>query len=341
MGRRLDSSKSFVKAYRAPNSTTVKAGIRDLDFGSSTTSAVGAGATQVAARTFSPNGDGSRDSLKVRWRNAVTMASLKLNVYRTDGTLVGSRSVPRRASGAQSWSWNGEIGGKRVKDGRYVLQLQGTADGRTYRAPSARPTTATQVARYVVRIDTTAPAVTGSSARYRLISPNGDGTRDATKLTLASKGGDALERPDHERRRHGRPRRIGERRQRRLAWNGRDDAGARVPRRAVHGHAHRVRRCRQQREALVGADGRHHAARRQARRIARGLLAQRRRRARHDRALVDGNREGDRHRPAVEGNHARPVMEGLRRSRPGRPPGTGAGPTARASRTGSTRSRWT
>ena len=151
---RSNASKTFVKAYRAPNSTRVNAGIRDLDFGASGTSAVGTDASRVAARAFSPDGDGSGDAIRLRWRNAQAMATLKLNVYRTDGTLVGSRSVPRRASGAQRWNWNGELGGERVRDGRYVLQLLGTADGRTYRAPSARPATAAQVARYAVRIDT-------------------------------------------------------------------------------------------------------------------------------------------------------------------------------------------
>ena len=64
------------------------------------------------------------------------MDCLTLRVYRTNGTLVGSRSVPDRKIGAQAWDWNGVIGRTRVKDGRYVLQLVGTAaGGRSARRP--------------------------------------------------------------------------------------------------------------------------------------------------------------------------------------------------------------
>jgi flagellar hook assembly protein FlgD len=142
----------------------------------------------VAARQLSPNGDGSRDGLRLRWTNQVALETLQLNVYRTDGTLVGSRNVPDRAAGAQAWSWNGEVGGARVPDGRYVLQLSGAADGRTYRAPSSRPVTAAQVAAYGVLVDTVPPALTATSASGSLISPNGDGVKDAVKLALSARG---------------------------------------------------------------------------------------------------------------------------------------------------------
>ena len=38
--------------------------------------------------------------------------ALTLSVYRTNGSLVGSRSVPDPAAGAQTWDWNGTLGGR-------------------------------------------------------------------------------------------------------------------------------------------------------------------------------------------------------------------------------------
>ncbi len=223
-----NSSTTFIKAYRAPNSTTVKAGIRDLDFGSASTSAVGTASSQVATRSFSPNGDGSKDALKLRWRNGVAMDTLTLYVYRTDGTLAGSRRVPDRAAGAQSWNWDGKIDGTRVKDGTYVLQLRGVADGKTYRAPSSRPATAAQIALYRIRVDTAGPSITASSVQYKLLSPNGDGTRDTTKLSVGSKGASRWSATitnaagSRVRTASGTGGTVA------FTWNGLDDAGTRV-----------------------------------------------------------------------------------------------------------------
>jgi flagellar hook assembly protein FlgD len=69
-----------------------------------------------------------------------------------------------------------------------VLQLSGTADGRTYRAPSARPATAAQAAAFGVLVDTVPPSLTATSASRSLISPNGDGVKDAVKLALSARG---------------------------------------------------------------------------------------------------------------------------------------------------------
>ena len=182
------SSQTFVRPYRAPNSTTVDAGLRRLDFGSGSATGVGTGSAQVAARAFSPNGDRSRDAIRLRWTNTVALDSLVLRVYRTNGTLVGSRAVPDKRAGAQAWDWNGTVNGKVVKDGRYVLQLVGTRGGRTFRAPSARPVTARQVAAYAVTVDTVRPTVTSASSSLSLLSPNGDGVRDGVRLAMTSAG---------------------------------------------------------------------------------------------------------------------------------------------------------
>ncbi|OGO56206.1 MAG: hypothetical protein A2V85_07630 [Chloroflexi bacterium RBG_16_72_14] len=181
------STATYLTAYRAPNSTTVAAGLVDLDFGAGG-SAVGTSPAAVATRQLSPNGDGSRDTIRLRWRNTLDLESLQLNVYRADGTLVGSRTVGDVGAGNQAWDWNGGVNGSWVADGRYVLQLSGTAAGKTYRAPSARPVTSAQLAAFGVVVDTVPPKLTSTSASASLISPNGDGTKDTVKLALAASG---------------------------------------------------------------------------------------------------------------------------------------------------------
>ena len=221
------STATYLSAYRAPNSTTVAAGIVDLDFGASG-SALGTSAAAVATRQVSPNGDGSRDTIRLRWRNMLALESLEANVYRADGTLVGSRTVPELAAGTHAWDWNGGVNGARLPDGKYVLQLSGTAAGKTYRAPSARPVTSTQLAAFGVIVDTVPPKLTSASASTSLISPNGDGTRDAVKLALAATG--ATSWTVRVTGAKGVVRTVsGTGASASFTWNGTDDGGAKVP----------------------------------------------------------------------------------------------------------------
>lgn len=179
-------STANVAPFHAPNATLVDAGIRGLDFGAG--GATGSTPAAVIARTFSPNGDGVRDGLALRWTNTVALDSLRLNVLRLDGTLVGSAAVPALAAGDRIWTWDGTAGGTRVADGRYLLQLVGTAGARTFHAPSAQPVTASQIAAFAVTVDTVPPAIASASASSSLISPNGDGRRDTAAFALASPG---------------------------------------------------------------------------------------------------------------------------------------------------------
>jgi spore germination protein YaaH/flagellar hook assembly protein FlgD len=182
------STDVFVKAFRAPNSTTVAAGLRDLDFGPAGTSNVGTTASAVAARRFSPNGDESRDALRIRWTNDRAMDAVVARVHRADGSLVGTRALPDLGAGAQAWDWNGRVDGVVVPDGRYLVQLVGTAGDSTYSAPSRRPVTSEQLATYGVVVDTVAPVVSSASASTALISPNGDGRLDAVSLAMTATG---------------------------------------------------------------------------------------------------------------------------------------------------------
>jgi spore germination protein YaaH/flagellar hook assembly protein FlgD len=181
------ATDTFVAPYRAPNSTTVDAGIAGLDFGTGAT-ALGTTPEALAQRAFSPNGDDSGDGIRLRWTSATAMDGLVLNVLRVNGRLLGSVDVPVTGAGSRAWEWNGRVGGASVPDGRYVLQLVGRAGSRTYSAPSARPTTAVQVERYAVTADTVPPVMTSKSVSSRLISPNGDGLLDSAKMAMTATG---------------------------------------------------------------------------------------------------------------------------------------------------------
>lgn len=216
---------TYVTAFRAPNSTIVDAGIRDLDFATGSAT----GAASAALRQLSPEGDGTHDTLRLRWTAAFTFDSLVLNVYRPDGTLVGTQPVPVTAAGARTWDWDGRLNGSLVADGSYALQLVGTVGAAVYRAPSARPTAATQLAAYGVTVDTTDPVIGTATTSVGLISPNGDGTRDGAAITLAATGATAWTLAVANaggtvvRSLTGAGGRTA------MTWNGTDDGGALVP----------------------------------------------------------------------------------------------------------------
>jgi spore germination protein YaaH/flagellar hook assembly protein FlgD len=186
------ATASYVSAAHAPNATLVDAGVDSLTFGDDGSASLGASSTALDARAFSPNGNGSKDRLRLRWTNRVALDSISLRVYRTDGTLVGSRALVDTAIGAQSYDWDGLLTGiGQVGDGRYLVQLVGVGGATTYTAPSARPATTTQVARYAVTIDRSFPVYVASSVSGHSLSPNGDGRFDSVTTALSTTGGTA------------------------------------------------------------------------------------------------------------------------------------------------------
>jgi len=224
------SSQVRITPDRAPNSTTVDAGLAGMGFGVDS-ALTGTSAAALAARAFSPDADSSEDSLRLRWTNRVTLDSLTLRVYRIDGSLVGSRSVPLLTTGAHAWDWDGTLDGSTAQpDGRYVLQLVGAAGGTTYRAPSARPVTPAQINVYAVTVDTVAPTIGAASASPTLFSPTGDGALDKVALTMTTAGGVSRWRMAVARLTGGVPGssiRVddGTGSTIHTAWDGRDDAG--------------------------------------------------------------------------------------------------------------------
>jgi spore germination protein YaaH/flagellar hook assembly protein FlgD len=183
--------ETFLRPYRSPASTRVNAGIAGLDFGPAGVAGTGSSAEAVAIRSFSPGRDGSEDSLRIRWTSTMAFETLKLRVFRANGDLVGSMPVGATGAGDRTTTWDGRIDGTRVPDGRYQIQLVGTAGGTTYTAPSVRPVTPAQLVRFAVTVDTVPPRLSSAAVGGSLISPNGDGRLDSVRLALAATGGAA------------------------------------------------------------------------------------------------------------------------------------------------------
>ena len=102
---------TFLGPRTAPNTTIVAAGLARLTFGAGGPASIGASQAATAARAFSPNGDGSEDRLTLRWTNGLAFDSLMLRVFRSNGSLVGTRAVTATGSGAQAWAWTGRSAG--------------------------------------------------------------------------------------------------------------------------------------------------------------------------------------------------------------------------------------
>jgi len=121
-------------------------------------------------RVLTPDGDGSQDTLRIDWTNEVSLDSLALRIYRTDGSFVGSRSLGGTGAGSHAYNWDGSLGGSTVPPGAYVVQLRGAKGSATYSAPSASPVSADQIARFGVVVGPASP--TEVLSFQRPISPN-------------------------------------------------------------------------------------------------------------------------------------------------------------------------
>ena len=148
-----------------------------------------------------------------------------------DGRPVGSRSLPGRARGRHVFDWDGAIGGRRLPDGAYLVQLVGRRGTTTGHAPTAAMTDPTfDVAAWTATIDTLAPTVSAIAASHAAVSPDGDDRQDTVTLK-ATAGPGAATWALHIRARNGDVVRSfeGTGREIKATWNGRDVKGARAP----------------------------------------------------------------------------------------------------------------
>jgi spore germination protein YaaH len=186
--------ETYVEATLAPNATGVQAGIRGVAFaGLGEAASVGSGADQQAARAFSPNGDGVRDTLAFTWDNRVALESLALHVLApTAGGSSDLGTIPlpadAAAAGPHAATWDGRLADTLVPDGTYLLQFVGVAGGVTYAWPSAAPATAGQIAATAVTVDILPPALVSSSVSALRLSPNGDGRFETVSVNGSATG---------------------------------------------------------------------------------------------------------------------------------------------------------
>ena len=180
------NGSSNMVAIPAPNSTTVAATLVGVSFGATPGPGVstGTGPGAIAARSFSPNGDGSKDRLAIAWTNRRTLDTLALRVFGPDGSLAGSVPLSSNvASGPQAATWDGTLGGARVPDGSYILQLSGTAAGAPVTWPSASPVTPGVRAAVGITVDTAPPTLSRPVLSGTRLSPNGDGRNETVTAT--------------------------------------------------------------------------------------------------------------------------------------------------------------
>ena len=133
-----NGTTNYMTPVTPPNTTLVSAPIANFSVGA-------AGSPVVAGvsigRTFSPDGDGIRDTLPMSWTNQYAADSVTINVYKIDGALAGSISLGGQSAGPVTFAWNGKVDGSStvLADGRYLLQVAAAVGSSTYYGPSMAP----------------------------------------------------------------------------------------------------------------------------------------------------------------------------------------------------------
>jgi Fe-S-cluster formation regulator IscX/YfhJ len=144
----------YVNPAPGPHQTRVAGKITGVTFGNTGPASIGGSATARKHRSFSPNGDGRYDVLKLRWTNGVDLDALVLRVFRADGSPVGVVPMTSLGAGARLRGWDGRVGGRRVPNGRYYVTLVGTIGAATHANPSAGFGGSVLLGRYGVRVAT-------------------------------------------------------------------------------------------------------------------------------------------------------------------------------------------
>jgi spore germination protein YaaH/flagellar hook assembly protein FlgD len=190
-----NGTDQYLQAAQSPNATTIDADITGLGAGAvheaSLTSATSTGTSTSGTRAFSPNGDGFFDALRLTYTLTRPLETLDLRAYRLSSrTLVGERALPGLGAGPHAYDWDGLLGGAAVPDGQYVVQVVGVRDGTSYAAPAANMADRVlNVASFTVLVDTTGPSIGTIYRTPARFSPNGDRSKDSTRITAVASGG--------------------------------------------------------------------------------------------------------------------------------------------------------
>ncbi len=163
----------LVTATRQPAATLVAAGFAGYSFDGA--GAASLGPDGLIHRTFAPGVAGARGRMAVAWRAPVAMTGVTARILRADGSVAGTVPIGAQPKGTRTWTWDGRLAGAVVPDGTYVIQLIGKAGRVTYRAPSAKPVTPEQVARFGVVVDTVPPVLASSAISSTTLAPDAPG----------------------------------------------------------------------------------------------------------------------------------------------------------------------
>ena len=121
-------SRAYLAPRTAPNTTLVDAGIAGLVLRiGRRPPRSGPSAERRSRRGRSrPTATARRTDSPSTGRTASALDGLTLRVLRRRRRRCSApRAVPDRGPGAQAWTWDGTVGGRRLPDGRYLLQLVG------------------------------------------------------------------------------------------------------------------------------------------------------------------------------------------------------------------------
>ena len=118
---------------------------------------------QVAPRSFSPNGDGSKDTATVSFSLPRPASAAALDVLSAAGQVIDSVNLGALGSGLHVASWDGRTSaGARAADGSYLLRVTATDAIGVHRSPAAGVDRSVLNA-WGVSVDLTVPAVTHST----------------------------------------------------------------------------------------------------------------------------------------------------------------------------------
>jgi hypothetical protein len=120
------------------------------------------GAVTVAPVAFSPNGDGRKDALRMRFTLAAP-ATVRIRIER-DGRWVASPLAASYVAGTQSFVWDGMRASGRVRDGEYraVVEAVGGVGPISFGVPFVADTAAPRVRILPgkrLRVDVSEPAL--------------------------------------------------------------------------------------------------------------------------------------------------------------------------------------
>ena len=143
-------STTYLVPIQAPNATRVAALITGFSFAGAGPSSLGPAGASL--RSFSPNGDGHGDTLRIDWTDTAALSAMILNVFRADGSLAGTVPIGSRGAGPQSFAWNGRLGSATLASGTYLLQLAGRDASGLHRAPTTTAVGPLQLGLYGVAL---------------------------------------------------------------------------------------------------------------------------------------------------------------------------------------------